>query len=271
MKRIAALICTVIICFCNSACSYHDYYPSASENFSEEFCDNFFENYTPCANLAYRNASPFEVAIRMEDDRYCLALLPDTDKSQFLAMVWEEKPSMGASASVPYLVKGNNAPDPMSDWTVESVSIFVTENSFPGRYRGEHQSWMTDFLQENNSTRVLGSWQGEENSIVKNVQNTYRAVLSAENDTPSDLVSIHGKTDVGRQYYLVVTFRENQNIVWISGLLEKDGLLYLGTPRSALWDENDFHFDDWGYGAFDDETSAAFKTAIASDRVITFS
>ena len=202
--------------------------PTQSENFSKEFVDSFFDEYI-CRDLQlyYLKIEPYEVRIdcdiegvpdsRNSVDYYFLSTIVDVPRDQFIAVTAY---STFASAvlpfySAPYVFQRKDAPTPMKDYTISSVSI-VGASSIPLNFytcyyfeREELLNYFEVFLNDQ-STIIFSEYTREENlSFVNSLQDSY------SRKAPDNIhVYKLGKPSDPVFYYLLFRFEEVENLVW---------------------------------------------------------
>lgn len=235
MKRVVLLLLSVLICLSCTACRVTEL-PDHSDNFDREFIESFFENYSLAdPQLSYFSASPWEAEFGDGNTQHLLSLIDDADPSEFVS-VTEYTFFIGAPYVTFGVYQSADAPTPMKDWTIESITLLsgylpltptdaneVSEEDFarkPMEYNLSvseeikvfSRKEFRDFLNS-----IADSYETPNPSQGRN----FKSVYKYEED------GLPGKSwEEYTYYYLLVRFEENSNIVWLTELYHEDGELY---------------------------------------------
>ena len=235
MKRVVLLLLSILICLSCTACRVTEL-PDHSDNFDREFIESFFENYSLAdPQLSYFSASPWEAEFGDGNTQYLLSLIDDADPSEFVS-VTEYFFFIGAPYVTFGVYQSADAPTPMKDWTIESITLLsgylpftptdaneVSEEDFarkPMEYNLSvseeikvfSRKEFRDFLNS-----IADSYETPNPSQGRN----FKSVYKYEED------GLPGKSwEEYTYYYLLVRFEENSNIVWLTELYHEDGELY---------------------------------------------
>ena len=154
MKRLISLIAVLSLCLSLTSCSGltlgvrsnpfvffdsdilfdRDIIPDHSDNFDEDFFDSFEEDYVFASNLAYYSASEWEAEEECDHEsarvRYRFSMIDGAEDKQFVARSLVNRSKFPALADVMChleIFRHKDAPDPMIDWTIKSVSIIALD------------------------------------------------------------------------------------------------------------------------------------------------
>ncbi len=278
MKRIILFIPTLCLCLSLTSCS--DYYmvkynpyvyfdadilfdidrvPDYSENFDEDFISSFDENYTLDSHLGYYSASEWEAEI--EDDsrkKIRFSLIDGFEDKQFVARSQVLRSDFPALANVYChldVYRHKDAPDPMTDWTIESVSFIAVDHlQSPGGTRYETS---TDAKYINNKTyvtleelvlhqmsfydteasRICTFDRESDPGLIEMIEKNYAEPRHVDN------FNSLGFSDENSSYncYIVIRFEESDNIVWYCEL-QRDYTyteIYLYSPVVSIESKED--------------------------------
>jgi len=236
MRKIITIISFVlIICTLFASCAETDSLPSRTENFDDEFCESFFEDYYLAdAGLAYYKAS-FEIKIPYEgrSNRYImLGNINNTSQSQFVSAVYDVRnnfPMMGAEERGHiYVYQHKNSPHPMKDWNIESVSLIAggyshqsmnlvaTGVSKESGFIDSSENYMNDRLASNSEIKIFKSDNETDIDFIEGIKNAYSNV---KRDRQQTTVRYYGSGEPSKYYYLLVKFKESSDIIWYTPLI----------------------------------------------------
>jgi len=236
MKKSITIISFVLIfcLFCSSCKTINDF-PTYSEKFDKIFCESFYDNYYLAdGGLAYYKASP-EVKIPTNHidpahpDRYMIiGEIQDTDKSQFVSVIADAEyvfTLMGSgNEGYLYVYQRKSAPNPMEDWHIESVMIVCgyLGNGVPGDSVGFIETSENYMELKLSQCREIKTLKNEtDSSFINGIQNAY---LNSCRGRQQSSVYNNPKGGPITNYYLIVKFKENSNIVWYTPLfISNDG------------------------------------------------
>lgn len=236
MRRIIPVLLSITICISCTSCRVTNL-PDHSENFDKKFVESFFENYSLAdPQLSYFSASPWEAEIRGDDNRqYLLSCIDETDPAHFVS-VSEFLFFIGAPSATFAVYQSKDAPTPMKDWTISSVSLLAGYLPFTPTDANEVSD--EDYARKPMEYNLSVS---EEIKVF--ARKEFRDFLnytaeSYETPNPSrgrNFKSVYKYEEDGlpgqsweeyTYYYLLVRFEENSNIVWLTELYHEDGELY---------------------------------------------
>jgi len=242
-------------------------YPNHSENFTREFVDEFFNNYSvQDAQLSYFTAQTHEIEISPADLR--LARIDETDQNLFLSGTKVNYPLKGVGNSYTVFVyQHKDAPIPMKDWTVKSISLLsnndLTLNSYNDDSVDRYKNLMNDFI---NSGKELNQFENNDENkvIIDAVNNAY--TKAEKHDREPQVISDNNVDIIKRKYYiLLIEFEENPNIVWYSYLYGSGENLYI---RHQFYAEPQYQYESYWhnyYGSLSDECFMFIKDLLLSD------
>lgn len=254
MKKFLIILLVLCLCFTLTSCGIErnpsillDFgilfgnsgLPEYSENFDEEFFEMYERNFSYAPNLAYYSASEWEAEQENGNTNHRFSLINGVDKDRFVAVSLayrnpSDKSDFIGSVNV---YRHNNAPDPIKDWTVKSVSfIAVDSNTQPNRTFCESET-DTNLLGYNNteppitleslSVNYMSLFDTAESRICSFDRESSPDLIAAvaeackSTQTVTDFVqmTVRNRSDVfEEQIYIVVSFEESDNIVWYTTL-----------------------------------------------------
>lgn len=245
---IVSVILVVTLCFCScEEMENAKRIPETSENFSQEFVDSFVSEYRLYdPQLHYLTAEPYGVRLDAspqnmpQSSGYSWLLVSpihNVSKEQFVAVTCYGFRSnvIGVMPKVRVYQK-KDAPVPMKDYTVSSVSV-VRTSAYPSNFYSsaifedfekEVLNYMEVFL-ESKYTEILAEFQLEEDQeLIHSLRQSYHHTI------PYNLYfnwvctgEDERRLDVG--YYLLFRFEETENLVWYVPIYEDD------TPERNLY------------------------------------
>ena len=246
----------VVLVFTSSACDVrYEELPQTSENFDQAFVDSFFENYHYFdPHLAYYTASPWEIKIEEMDEsvthrregNYYLSVIDGVDKNHFVSCTAHDIVFMpGGNTYKTYIYQHINAPKPLKDWTIDSISLIrfpyshadhveavgsesakSSAEAYMERKFGEIDALATFEADEfSNSFEALKT--AYENQSVKLIQEGYPIATK--------ITKIVDDSPYHKYYYvLLIHFKEYDNLVWFTHLYESK------TESDVLYFDNTF-------------------------------
>jgi len=242
-------------------------YPNHSENFTREFVNDFFNYYSvQDAQLSYFTAQTHEIEISPADLR--LARIDETDQNMFLSGTEVQYPLKGVGNSYKVFVyQHKDAPIPMKEWTVKSISLLsnndLTLNSYNDESVDRYKNLMNDFI---NSGKELNQFENNDENkvIIDAVNNAY--TKAEKHDREPQVISDNNVDIIKRKYYiLLIEFEENPNIVWYSYLYGSGENLYI---RHQFYAEPQYQYESYWhnyYGSLSDECFMFIKDLLLSD------
>ncbi|MBE6554099.1 MAG: hypothetical protein E7666_07140 [Ruminococcaceae bacterium] len=226
MKKV---ICFIIILLCFSLCSCRDY-PLTSENFDWDFQENFFHRYFMLdPQLTYIEASPWEIELLgppkpkqnySNANRFYLSVIKDTPKEDFVAVTERDTGGIGGDGYWYRVYQREDAPVPMRDWTIKSISVFyyIGEHPFPQTIE-DHEEWAQNPLGKSlfASGGIIKTYTQADSDVFlssfsESYQNKTEGVIMLERNEL--LSAIEEKFNTWSTYGLLVRFEENDNLVW---------------------------------------------------------
>lgn len=236
MKRIILILMITLLL---TSCSIEPYSATGvvgySENFPKEFCDSIYEKYPYFdEKLYYYSASPWEAEFRVDNkniSRIALARIDGVDSSDYIAAT-EISIFIGAPDFSTYIYQSEDAPLPMRDWTIKDVTLYVCN----WLYHAPGKSEQADFAQnimEYHMTKLeeIKVFDREnESAFIDYVKAAYAEPIEGLTGVYAireEFFNTELSTKDSNGFYLLVRFEENDNIVWLAPVSEKDGMLYL--------------------------------------------
>ena len=237
MKKIVLILIATIL-FSFTSCSFEPYSATGvvgySENFPKDFCDSLYEKYPYFdENLYYFSASPWEAEFRVDNkdiSRVALAQIDGVDKSDFIAAT-EISIFIGAPDFNTRIYQSEDAPLPMRDWTIKDIGLYVCNWLYFAPGKSEQADFAQNIMEYHmtklEEIKVFG--RENESEFIDYVKAAYA-------DPVEGLIGVYGireefvnelGTKDSKGFYLLVRFEENDNIVWMAPVSEKDGMLYL--------------------------------------------
>lgn len=224
-----------------------DRVPDYSENFDEEFISSFEENYAPDYHLGYYSASKWEAEIEEKIDiskhKYRFSLIEGVDNKEFVVLSHVSRSKFPALADVYCsldVYRHKDAPNPMTDWTIKSVSVIALdfheylsssnyETETDAKNMKDPQSYIIFeelavkqmSLFDNADRRVCEFDRENDPALIEMIEKSY--ISPAKNVTPFRLTHQVDTEDslLQFEFYIVIKFEENDNIVWTCKL-ERD-------------------------------------------------
>ena len=237
MKKIVLILIATIL-FSFTSCSFEPYSATGvvgySENFPKDFCDSLYEKYPYFdENLYYFSASPWEAEFRVDNkdiSRVALAQIDGVDSSDFIAAT-EISIFIGAPDFNTRIYQSEDAPLPMRDWTIKDISLYVCNWLYSAPGKSEQADFAQNIMEYHmtklEEIKVFG--RENESEFIDYVKAAYA-------DPVEGLIGVYGireefvnelGTKDSKGFFLLVRFEENDNIVWMAPVSEKDGMLYL--------------------------------------------
>ena len=285
MKRLITLIAVLSLCLSLTSCSGltlgvrsnpsvffdgdilfdRDTIPDHSDNFDEDFFDSFEEDYVYASNLAYYSASEWEAEEECDHEsarvRYRFSMIDGAEDKQFVARSLVNRSKFPALADVMChleIFRHKDAPDPMIDWTIKSVSIIALDytenigttnyetdtdlrntNSFPGKMyitmEELSRSYMS--LYDTEERRLCTFDRESDPELMKMIKEGYASPVHPEDKRRLELnpPNSHKSFDC----YAVIRFEENENIVYYCPLYRnyESTEVYFGASERAVINE----------------------------------
>ena len=217
--------------------------PDHSDNFDEDFFDSFEEDYVFASNLAYYSASEWEAEQECDHEsarvRYRFSMIDGAEDKTFVARSTVNRSKFPALADVVChleVFRHKNSPDPMKDWTIKSISVVVTEkNQSPFSIFCENatdaKAYDGNMLTLEELATAQMSIFGAEGKIVctfdREHDSEFMDAFAESYHSPYrteewSYYLDHSPNGMGalyvNDYYLIVRFEENDNIVWCAQL-----------------------------------------------------
>ena len=284
MKRIITLFLTLSLCLSLTSCGnfamvrYNPYVyldgeilfdskeiPDHSDNFDEDFFDSFEEDYVFASNLAYYSASEWEAEEECDHEsarvRYRFSMIDGAEDKQFVARSLVNRSKFPALADVMChleIFRHKDAPDPMIDWTIKSVSIIALDyteivgntsyetdtdlrhtNRIPGKMyitmEELSRSYMS--LYDTEERRLCTFDRESDPELMKMIKEGYASPVHPEDKMRLELnpPNSHKSYDC----YAVIRFEENENIVYYCPLYRnyESTEVYFGASERAVINE----------------------------------
>lgn len=237
MKKIVLILIATIL-FSFTSCSFEPYSATGvvgySEDFPKEFCDSLYEKYPYFdENLYYFSALPWEAEFRVDNkdiSRVALAQIEGVDSSDFIAAT-EISIFIGAPDFNTRIYQSEDAPMPMRDWTIKDITLYVCNWLYFAPGKSEQADFAQNIMEYHmtklEQIKVFG--RESESEFIDYVKAAYAEPVEG-------LIGVYGireefvnelGTKDSNGFYLLVRFEENDNLVWMAPVSEKDGMLYL--------------------------------------------
>ena len=236
MRRIILVLLSITICISCTSCRVTNL-PDHSENFDKKFVESFFENYSLAdPQLSYFSASPWEAEIRGDTNRqYLLSCVDETDPAHFVS-VSEFIFFIGTPSVTCAVYQSKDAPTPMKDWTISSVSLlagylpFTPTDANAVSDEDYARKPMEYNLSVSEEIKIFS--RSDSRDFLNFVAESYKNPISSKGRSFSSIYKYEEDGLPGKSweeytyYYLLVRFEENSNIVWLTELYHEDGELY---------------------------------------------
>ena len=284
MKRLISLISVLSLCLSLTSCDnfamvrYNPYVyldgeilfdskeiPDHSDNFDEDFFDSFEEDYVFASNLAYYSASEWEAEEECDHEsarvRYRFSMIDGCEDKQFVARSLVNRSKFPALADVVChleIFRHKDAPDPMIDWTIKSVSIIALDytenigttnyetdtdlrntNSFPGKMyitmEDLYRNYMS--LYDTDERRLCTFDRESDPELMEMIKEGYASSVHPEYSERLEIYPFNSHHSY--DCYAVIRFEENENIVYYCPLYRnfESTEVYFGTPERAVNNE----------------------------------
>ena len=260
MKKSIFILFVLVLCLSLTSCGvvYNPYVyfdsdilfnadqvPDYSENFDEEFFKTFDEDYTFDLRYAFYSASVWEAEEESESDGIRaykrFSMIDGFENKEFIAVSNTKRdrfPSLECSYSWVYVARHKDAPDPMKDWTVKSISVIAsdkghnpTETNYAtatdAKY-AEQKSGKSYITLEQLAVSQMSLFDTEEYRICTFDREHDAELLDAfiesyysptRIESFTDKLGLTGVSDTfGTEFYIIVHFEESDNIVWFDQL-----------------------------------------------------
>jgi len=285
MKRMISIIAVLSLCLSLTSCSGltlgvrsnpsvffdgdilfdRDTIPDHSDNFDEDFFDSFEEDYVFASNLAYYSASEWEAEEECDHEsarvRYRFSMIDGAEDKQFVARSLVNRSKFPALADVMChleIFRHKDAPDPMIDWTIKSVSIIALDyteivgntsyetdtdlrhtNRIPGKIyitmEDLSRSYMS--LYDTEERRLCTFNRESDPKLMKMIKEGYASPVHPEDKMRLEL----NPPNSSKNYdcYAVIRFEENENIVYYCPLYRnyESTEIYFGASERAVINE----------------------------------
>ncbi len=285
MKRIISLIAVLSLCFSLTSCSGltlgvrsnpyvffdgdilfdRDTIPDHSDNFDEDFFDSFEEDYVYASNLAYYSASEWEAEEECDHEsarlRYRFSMIDGAEDKQFVARSLVNRSKFPALADVMChleIFRHKDAPDPMIDWTIKSVSIIALDNveivgtttyetdtdlRHTNRISGKMYITMEDLyvnymsLYDTEERRLCTFDRESDPALMEMIKEGYASPVHPEYFGRLEIYPQNSSQSY--DCYAVIRFEESENIVYYCPLYRnfESTEVYFGTPERAVNNE----------------------------------
>ena len=206
--------------------------PKTSDNFTQEFMDVFLMDYCLAdPQLYYISMLPYEVRLDLVQSllpgsptTILISSITNVDQEQFVAVThYNSIPSlMGDSSS--YVYQRQDAPNPMKDYTIFSISV-VGSKSSPRQFVGSSDfeilqkqalNYFEAFI-DSEYTEILAEYKAEVfSTLVTSLRESYNN--TSPNDLSVNQIFTCDEGDTRREtavyYYLLFKFKETDSLVW---------------------------------------------------------
>lgn len=219
--------------------------PYTSENFSQEFMDQFDSKYRLYDNnLYYLSANLFEVrtsdysgVFKYDVDTLLISTIENVPRDEFVAVTHRgQQPIMGGRHYYSHVYQTNYAPVPMRDYTISSVSIigwklppfwYVGSGSSNfNKIMDQAPNYFETFL-ESRRTAIVAEYTSDDHpEFIESLKNGYsnstadKAIyLTTNNIYRIDEGDPNPENTV--YYSLLFRFEETDNLVWCVPIVKK--------------------------------------------------
>ena len=236
-----------------------DRVPDYSESFDEEFISSFEDNYAPDYHLGYYSASKWEAEIEEKNEiskhKYRFSLIEEVDNKEFVVRSHVSRSKFPALADVYCsldVYRHKDAPNPMTDWTIKSVSVialdfheYLSSSNYETETDAKNMKDPKSYiifeelavkqmsLFDNADRRVCEFDRENDPALIEMIEKSYVSpVKSVISHSLTHQIKNNGKLQ-DLNYYIVIRFEENDNIVW-SDKLESDpdyNILYFSSAN----------------------------------------
>ncbi len=226
-----------------------DRIPDYSDNFDEAFISSFEDNYEPNYRLGFYSASVWEAEIEkkieVSNHKYRFSLIDGFENKDYVVRSHVSRTKFPALADVDcelYVYQHKDAPDPMTDWTIKSLSVIEVDfydNLLSTLYETETdtkhspEQFKKDYIPlEELAVSQMSLFDTDENRICFFDRESDPALIELIEKGYATPTKIEDRFSLTRQvdedgslmkyvYYIVIGFEENDNIVWFCEL-ERD-------------------------------------------------
>ena len=226
-----------------------DRVPDYSDNFDEAFISSFEDNYEPNHRLGFYSASVWEAEIEKKIDIFNhkdrFSMIDGFESKDFVVRSQVSRTQFPALADVSCELSvycHKDAPDPMTDWTIKSLSVIevdfydslsstLYETETDTKYRPD--KFKKDYIHlEELAVSQMSLFDTDENRICFFDRESDPALIELIEKGYAAPAKIEDRFSLTRQvdedgslmkyvYYIVIGFEENDNIVWFCEL-ERD-------------------------------------------------
>ena len=284
MKKIITIFLTLSICLSLTSCGnfamvrYNPYVyldgdilfdskeiPDHSDNFDEDFFDSFEEDYVYASNLAYYSASEWEAEEECDHEyarvRYRFSMIDGCEDKTFVARSIVNRSKFPALADVTCnleIFRHKDAPDPMIDWTIKSVSIIAldsmetvgtttyetaTDLRHTNQISGKTYITMEDLyvnymsLYDTEERRLCTFDRESDPELMEMIKEGYASPVHPEDKRRLELNPQNSPNNY--DCYAVIRFEENENIVYYCPLyrIYESTEVYFGASGRAVNNE----------------------------------
>lgn len=260
MKKSIFILFVLVLCLSLTSCGvvYNPYVyfdsdilfnidqvPDYSENFDEEFFKTFDEDYTFEPRYAFYSASVWEAEeeSEIEDIRTYkrFSMIDGFENKEFVAVSNSQRwrfPILECSYSWVYVARHKDAPDPMKDWTLKSISVIASDKGHDPRETNYATATDARYAEQTNGKSYITLEQLSVNQMSLFDTEEYRiCTFDREHDaelldafiesyySPTRIENFTGQfgltgvSDTFRtEFYIIVHFEESDNIVWCDQL-----------------------------------------------------
>lgn len=223
-----------------------DQVPDYSENFDEEFFKTLDEDYTFELRYAFYSASVWEAEEEIEiidglRSYQRFSMVDGFENKEFIAISNTKRdrfPSLECSYSWVYVARHKDAPDPMKDWTVKSISVIASDKGHNPTETNYATATDAKYAEQKNGKSYITLEQLAVSQMSLFDTEEYRVcTFDREHDAElldafiesyysptriesfTDKFGLTGVSDTfGTEFYIIVHFEESDNIVWFDQL-----------------------------------------------------
>jgi hypothetical protein len=260
ISKIITLIITFLMVFVLAlelcSCSKKTKLPHTSDNFSQEFMDSFMLEYRLYdSNLYYTSRNAFEVELRnikIYDpeilgnarivEQLHIASIKNVSEEEFVAVehIGGFVPMPGGGTQYAYYVyQRNDAPVPMKDYTISSVSIIGSIK--------RPETINTEKFSGGEGDLILAEYSSDD-MIINSLKDSYDNAILDDTETynicwPSNNILC------ATYFYLLFEFEEVENLVWFVPIVEdtSNNLYYLYSYYDKIKEKDREGNEYWSY------------------------
>lgn len=263
------------------SCNQNSNMPTASDNFNEEFISSITSVYHVLdPNLCYKIANPWEIKIDRQTIKipnsnaqsFFLATINDTSINHFISIT-EYAFSLTPGGGEQYFTKmyqNIDAPKPMIDWTIESVTLLsscMTCRQDDTSYDDAQHTAMDYFKScYPESNEILTYKEESDKEFIDCFKKSY-----LQSDCIEDIEAYTvSNNSMVKYYFLLVSFKESNNIIWISQLYKCEDKLFFDCTtydiNPSREEHESYYITNKEYASIDDFYIEAICQAIENHK-----